>query len=325
MSHLSGKLETFSLRQILVLMADAGVTGELQVGSTTQSGRIFFQSGSVAYGTTRAGEESISELDRLFVSHDAQAAAEAPDRIKEQLIEALHGLSLLESGSFEFIDGAMSKLDVGPAFTVVELLRLVDDRAAAWEKVRKVIPTNTTQLALAPELSADRSEVMVDKESWSMLATVSGGSSISEVARLRGTSDFQAAKSLAELVKWGLITTDEAVAPRSELSGTGIESTTVKTDLPSSKPELPALQSELPEPKSGLAPSVRSARRTAAFARLEALEQPKEDQTPEAEEKPAPPRVDPKVAPVSFSKKDLTEEERNELIRNIGKGIYPSD
>lgn len=321
MSHLSGKLETFSLRQILVLMADADATGELQVGSLTLNGRIFFQSGVVGYGTTREGDDSISELDLLLDTYDGEAGDETRAGLKEQLTEALYGLTLLDSGTFEFVEGASSKFDVGTTFTVVELLRLVDERIAEWEKIRKVIPSNTTQLTLAPELPVDRSEVMVDKEAWSMLATVAGGASISMAAGLRGISEFQAAKSLTELVKWGLLSTsDEPVATT--------EPVALKTRSSSLESELFALKTELAAPESDLASPKTTA--PAAFAELESLEPPlelveelSEEPSPEPEKKSATPRVEPKVESVSFSKKDLSDEERDELIRNIGRGIYP--
>ncbi len=326
------------------------------MGSSTLSGRIFFQSGVVGYGTTREGDESISELDRLLDTYDGEAGAKTRAGLKEQLTEALYSLTRLESGTFEFVDGASSKFDVGTTFAVVELLRLVDERAAEWEKIRKVLPSNETRLTLASDLPVDRSEVMVDKESWSMLATVAGGASVSSVAGLREISEFEAAKSLAELVKWGLLSTSDEPAS-SQPVALDSESSSLEAELSALKAELSAPEAELPDSKTA----------PAAFAELEALkpplelaeepplelteeppeelaeepplelteelpeklagEPPEEEQVPEREPEktPATPRVEPKVQPVSFSKKDLSDEERNELIRNIGRGIYPSD
>lgn len=298
MSHLSGKLETFSLRQILVLLADADATGELHVASPTMGGRVFLQSGVVAYGTARAGEASVAELDDLLKKPSGDKDKATRAAVQEQLTELLHDLIQLESGTFNFEEGAPSTFDVGVTFTVVELLRMVDERVEEWRKIRKVIPASTTQLSLARELPGDRSEVMVDKDSWGWLAAVAGGASSAEVADSRGVSEFRAAQNLAELVKWGVLNTDSVPAPT--------ESRTPFAELESLEPAV-----EFSDEFSDTPP-------------FELMEDPLPDPAPEPKgATAATPRVDPKVEPVSFSKKDLTPEERDELIRNIGKGIYP--
>ncbi len=293
MSHLSGKLKTFSLRQILVLLADADTTGELQVASPTLSGRIFFESGVVAYGTTRAGEDSLSELDRLLESYDEDSPARARPVIKEQLTEVLHGLMQAKSGTFDFDEGTPGgtrSFDVGVTFTVTDLLAEVDNRIEEWRKIREVIPSTSTPLGLASDLPAARPEVTLDARAWTMLSTVGGGASIVDVATKLEVSEFKAAEKLTELVNQGLL----AVAGEVETSPR-IDSDPADSAIESAEQPL-ELKKEL-----------RSIRR------------------PELDEKPSTPRVDPKVEPVAFSHEDLSREERNELIRNIGKGIYPSD
>jgi hypothetical protein len=292
-SHLSGKLKTFSLRQILVLLADADTTGELQVASPTLSGRIFFESGVVAYGTTRAGEDSLSELDRLLESYDDDSPARARPVIKEQLTEVLHGLMQAKSGTFDFDEGTPGgtrSFDVGVTFTVTDLLTEVDNRIEEWRKIREVIPSTSTPLGLASDLPAARPEVTLDASAWTMLSTVGGGASIVDVATKLEVSEFKAAEKLTELVNQGLL----AVAGEVETSP-HIDSDPADSAIEPAEQPL-ELKKEL-----------RSIRR------------------PELHEKPSTPRVDPKVGPVAFSRKDLSREERNELIRNIGKGIYPSD
>jgi hypothetical protein len=292
-SHLSGKLQTFSLRQILVLLAEADTTGELQVASPTLSGRIFFESGVVAYGTTRAGEDSLSELDRLVGFYDEDSPVGARPAIKEQLTEVLHGLTLVKSGTFDFDEGtpgAIRSFDVGVTFTVTDLLAEVDNRIEEWRRIQEVIPSTSTPLGLASEFPADRPEVTLDAGAWTMLSTVGGGASIVDVATKLEVSEFKAAEKLTQLVNQGLL----AVAGEVE--------TAPSTD---SGPSDSAIGQA--EPSLELKKELTSSRR------------------PKLDEKPSTPRVDPKVEPVAFSHEDLSREERNELIRNIGKGIYPSD
>ncbi len=293
MSHLSGKLKTFSLRQILVLLADADTTGELQVASPTISGRIFFESGVVAYGTTRAGEDSLSELDRLLESYDEDSPAGARPAIKEQLTEVLHGLTLAKSGTFDFDEGtpgSIRSFDAGVTFTVTDLLAAVDNRIEEWRRIREVIPSTSTPLGLASDLPAARPEVTLDARAWTMLSTVGGGASIVDVATKLEVSEFKAAEKLTELVNQGLL----AVAGEVETS--------------------PPIDSDPAD--SAIEPAEQP---------LELKKELRSIQRPGLDEKPSTPRVDPKVGPVAFSHEDLSREERNELIRNIGKGIYPSD
>jgi hypothetical protein len=44
----------------------------------------------------------------------------------------------------------------------------------------------------------------------------------------------------------------------------------------------------------------------------------------EALAEPEVPRIEPTTESVTFSKQDLSREERDEMIRNIGRGIFPS-
>ena len=44
----------------------------------------------------------------------------------------------------------------------------------------------------------------------------------------------------------------------------------------------------------------------------------------EALAEPEVPRIEPTTEPVTFSERDLSREERDEMIRNIGRGIFPS-
>ncbi len=293
MSHLSGKLKTFSLRQILVLLADADTTGELQVASPTISGRIFFESGVVAYGTTRAGEDSLSELDRLLESYDEDSPVGARPVIKEQLTEVLHGLTLAKSGTFDFDEGtpgSIRSFDAGVTFTVTDLLAAVDNRIEEWRRIREVIPSTSTPLGLASDLPAARPEVTLDASAWTMLSTVGGGASIVDVATKLEVSEFNAAEKLSQLVNEGLLAVAGEVEPAPSTDSGPADSAI--------EPVEPPLELKKEQP------SIRR---------------------PELAEKPSTPRVDPKVGPVAFSHEDLSREERNELIRNIGKGIYPSD
>ena len=335
MSHLSGKLETFSLRQILVLLADADTTGELHMTSATVAGRIFFQSGVVAYGTTRAGEDSVAELDRLLELAGGDMGEEPRSGVKEQLTEVLHEFTQLESGTFDFFEGELSMFDVGVTFTVAELFRLVDERIEEWRKIRQDIPSTVTRLNLALELPGGRSEVMVNKDAWDMLATVAGGASITDVAKLREVSEFRAAKSLAELVRRQLLTTEDSPTPSPRVRSVFSKLESLE-DPPPELREDPQELLEAPPPELREDPQElleEDPQELLEAPPQELLKAPPpelpEDPQPaspaEPEKKAATPQVEPKVKPVSFSKKDLSPEERDELIRNIGKGIYPSD
>lgn len=336
MSHLSGKLETFGLRQVLVLVAEAETTGELQVTSQTIGGRIFIDSGVVAYATTRAGADSLAELDALLESYDGDSVAGARPAIQEQLTEVLHELTQLEAGTFAFVELADSSrsFDVGVTFTVEDLLGLVDERIEDWRRIHEVIPSTDVALSLSSDLPTEHREVTLDSDSWSILSAVGGGASISEVASKLDTSEFLAGRRLAELVTQGLMAVsgetplradsasqDPASQPYSSTAYSRLASLESSPEVEEDKwaTRLPGLAEDTSDIK------LAELREDAAI-RPPRPERVRPDSRPtDPTSEPSTPRVEPKEKPVSFSKKDLTPEERDEMIRNIGKGIYPSD
>ncbi len=302
MSDLAGNLGSFPLRRVLGFLADTGATGELRVQSEDGEGRVLLQDGSIGYATTMTGEDTVQELDSLLERYQ-QGGIDVPslhgetpmsleDVMRDQLTEVLYHLTLLESGSFGFaqsLEGSNSA--DGDTFSVEDLLRHVDVRIDEWRKIREVIPLNEADYELVWHIPEGQAEVTVSAPNWTLLAAIGGGASIGEVAAALDVYEFHAARKMAQLVEDGLL---EPVGvdwdPESEPVAEGVAD--------EAAPE--AEWSDYPEPEAEWNSDLESVAG------------------------PEMPRVEPTNDPVTFSKRDLSREEMDDMIRNIGKGIFPS-
>jgi len=298
MADLSGDLAAFGLRPVLRFLAEAAKTGELHVTSDDVEGRILLQAGSVAYATRATGPDTIQELDALLARYEAggfeqwafggdadHVPATLEQVIEEQLTEVLYEFTLLEHGSFVFAQAPSAADATGfVSFTVEHTLGLVDARIEAWRRIRRVIPTDESLYRLAARLPNGDTEVTLPASQWTLLAALGGEASVSEVAATLDVYPFHAARRFAILVEAGLLEASD---------GAGWDRT------------------------GWVAPAWAS-------EDTPADEGPEWDFASVADGASAIPRLEPTTEPVMFSKKDLSREEIDEIIRNIGKGIFPS-
>ncbi|MEA3501326.1 MAG: DUF4388 domain-containing protein, partial [Actinomycetota bacterium] len=116
MDVLQGDLESFSLRDVVRLLAAGDKTGVLRVESGLLTGRVFFVDGSLTYATTRDGDGSVAALARLGSRPERDRRGRNPggrwpdparplilQQISEVLIRLAHG----SSGRFWFVEGVV--------------------------------------------------------------------------------------------------------------------------------------------------------------------------------------------------------------------------
>ncbi|MDH3539094.1 MAG: DUF4388 domain-containing protein [Acidimicrobiia bacterium] len=311
MSDLTGNLASFDLRQVLGFLAETTATGELAVSADHVYGRILFQNGSVGYATTATGDDIVQQLDALLERHrtggfDALPLNQGPltleDVLRDQLTEVLHSLTALESGSFAFASSlAQSGQDVIDVFAVEELLRDVDVRIEEWRRIREVVPANDTVYELVRTVPEHRSEVTLSAPLWALVAALGAGASVTELADSLDVYEFRAALKVADLVKDGLLEPAGAWVDAEPTADTGWQQS--DAGLPD---EWPPVDGNAGDWNSADEPTDQWQ------ADLEALAEPDV------------PRIEPTTERVTFSKDDLSREERDEIIRNIGRGIFPS-
>ena len=315
MSDLSGNLESFGLRKILVLLADWDKTGELEVASDALFGRVFLQDGTVAYATTQTGDESVREVESLvdLYESDLEVDESAPEpeaewaepssglmeeALVEQITETLFRLTHADSGSFNFTAGTKEAqdADISHTLSVGDLLNRVDDRTEQWRRIEEVVPSIESPYRLATQIHTDSAEITVDARTWRLLAVIDGGSSVIEVADSLQVSRFVAAKKVADLVKQGLLEPENGDA-LAESQWADYERA---DDEPAENEENVIDAWDDDEPGNDDI----------------ADDEPRSEPTP---------RLQPVVESKSFSSRDLSRSEVDELVRNVGRGIYPSD
>jgi hypothetical protein len=221
---LNGNLEVFPLEEVLRLLARSRKTGCLRIESTGVQGRIFLNGGAMALATVAADDELRRRLiaSGLIEEHDlrkvevsgapisgALAGGATPaalsDFVREESVEGLYRIRRSGRGSFDFLMELSPRYPTGQSFDAEVIVSESDRRALEWEDVESVLPSMETVLRMVPSLSSDDS-VTLSPSTWQILAALGGGSSISQIGRTLGWSDFRSAREMAALFRNGLVT-----------------------------------------------------------------------------------------------------------------------
>jgi len=183
---LQGTLETIPLPDVLALLAATKKTGELRITGARGDGRLWLDAGQV-------------------VAADVPRAATPVDAVFELL--------RLAAGSFTFGDGAPPGAP-GRPIAVDALLGEAQQRLAVWQSIEAVVPSMACTVRLTPDLGPER--VTVSRSQWKELVAVAGGGDVNGVMKSLGIGEFDASRTVRELVDAGLVQVGKApVAPPS--------------------------------------------------------------------------------------------------------------
>ncbi len=217
MDVLQGDLDSFSLADVVRLLATAGRTGVLRVERGSLTGRVFFVDGSLTYATTRDGDGSVAALARLATRPERDRRGRNPGGrwpeparplILQQISEVLIRLNHGPAGRFWFVEGVVTRAygaDEIQRFEAGEVLAAAAARRAEWAKIVQIVPDTSIRFVVRPRLAAGVSEVVVDAATWPILAAIGGGASIQEVAERLNLFELSAAGLVADLFGRGLI------------------------------------------------------------------------------------------------------------------------
>ena len=172
---LQGTLETIPLPDVLALLAATKKTGELRITGARGDGRLWLDAGKV-------------------VAADVPRAATPVDAVFELL--------RLSAGSFTFGSGAAPGAP-GQPMAVDALLGEAQQRLAAWQAIEAVVPSMACTLRLTPELGPDT--VTVSRKQWKQLVAVSSGGDVNGAMKSLGIGEFDACRTVKELVDAGLV------------------------------------------------------------------------------------------------------------------------
>jgi hypothetical protein len=185
---LQGTLDTFSLPDVLRLLATTGKTGCLHVDGDRGRGKVWIDGGALVGATAdRAlGQPSIDEV----------------------VFEMLR----IGRGSFRFaVDEKAPDTDVEP--TEIEgTLRRAGQLLEEWRELEAIVPSLSHRVAMAPELTVE--QVTVDADRWKALVAISSGRSVGELAEALGVGELGISRTVSDLVELGVAVIEPPGAAR---------------------------------------------------------------------------------------------------------------
>ena len=176
---LQGTLDTFSLPDVLRLLATTSKTGCLRIEGDRGQGGVWLDGGSV-------------------VDADADRAVEGTPT-DEVVFELLR----FDTGSFAFdADDRSARASNGAGEDVEDVLRRATALLGEWSELEAVVPSLAHHVSLAIDLSAD--EVTIDADRWRSVVAVAGGRTVGELASELGLTELGVSRAVRDLVELGV-------------------------------------------------------------------------------------------------------------------------
>ena len=222
---LTGNLDVFPLEEVLRLLARSRKTGCLRVDGLGFQGRVFMANGALTLAMTGSDEEFRRQLvasglvtatDLRQVEAGSATLAEVAttgitDFVREQIVESLYRIRKPGTGAFDFVIDLMPRYPTGQTFDVEVAIAEADRRANEWADIEAVVPDLDAAYHMAPEIP-EGEEVTLTSPAWRILASLGGGATVRQIAAALGSTEFRAARDLAELVRRHLVEPVTAVA-----------------------------------------------------------------------------------------------------------------
>jgi hypothetical protein len=174
---LQGTLDTFSLPDVLRLLATTSKTGRLRIEGDRGRGSVWLSDGGV-------------------VDADADRTSDGT-AVDEVVFELLR----FGSGSFAF-DGNEIHTGGGEAHDVESVLRRANALLSEWSELESVVPSLGHEVTLATDLSAD--EVTIDADRWRSLVAIGAGRTVGDLAGVLGLTELGVSRAVRDLVDLGV-------------------------------------------------------------------------------------------------------------------------
>lgn len=198
---LSGTLETFSLPDVLRLLASTKKTGLLTLEGDRGTGRVWVDDGEI-------------------VAADSDRASGEVDGVVFDLLR-------FEDGSFEFAADAVPAEDDVTRRDVDGALEAAGALLEEWREIESVVPSLDVWVRLVPEIDGD---VTIGTDQWRVLAHIGTGASGHRIAGELEQGELDVCRQLKDLIDGGLVELDET-APDAGDSGES-----ARNDLPAFQP-----------------------------------------------------------------------------------------
>lgn len=216
---LQGTLDSFSLPDVLRLLADTGKTGRLHVEGDRGQGNVWIDDG----GVVAAGADGASD--------------DAPT--DEVIFEMLR----FKSGSFAFAADEPSP-NGGEPVDLEGVLRRAGELLDEWRELEAVVPSLDHRVAIAPELTVDK--VTIDASRWTTLVAVAGGVSVRELGSALDKNEMAILRTVSDLVELGIVAVQEPSKGQPSRRGRVGQPTSrrIRTDRASTEERRPEPQAE---------------------------------------------------------------------------------
>lgn len=218
---LTGNIEVFPLPEVLRLLARSGKTGCLRIAAGSVDGRMYLRDGSITLATVSSDTEFLDQfsssglveaqrvetrgegLNLTEVLRQGSSPEDLTGFIHEHVVEAVYRIRKPGSGNFEFLVDTSPRFETGQSFDVEAAVADADRRAADWADIEQTISDMNLPVRMVRSLREP--EVSISAPTWRVLASLEGGASVSEIARMLGTTEFRTAREVAGLMRSSLI------------------------------------------------------------------------------------------------------------------------
>lgn len=216
---LSGNLGFVALDEVLRLLSRSHQQGSVDVRGDGTSGRIFIGKRGIDLATTLNDEELRTHLlhsglvdeahlhsveaGETGLAADDESVPATVQLLREMTVESIHQLT--DRGThFEVYEHTTTPYASPRPFELEEILAAARRRADDWKTVRRTVPDLGMTVDFNRDLG-DREEIKVAADAWKVLSEIRAGSSVAEIADRLGTTDFWAARVVADLAGKDLV------------------------------------------------------------------------------------------------------------------------
>ncbi len=232
---LQGRIERFTLPEILQLIASSRKSGTLGIQKDDCIVMVYFKDGSITYGygprqtfhlgrllrergiisekqleeavRIQAKTENTKRLGEIMISRDYIDRADLVTVVRGQVEELLYSLLSWQSGSFKFYENQFPTdeeilVNLSVENVILEGLRRVDE----MNMVKATLPDKEAVYTISASQAGRTRDVSLKALEWNIMALVDGHRSLADVCRLSPVTREEALRTLAHLKLSGIIT-----------------------------------------------------------------------------------------------------------------------
>jgi len=235
---LQGKIENFTLPEILQLIAASRKSGTLGIQRDESIIMIYFDAGEITYGygprqtfhigqllkdrgkitskqldeavKVQAATENTRRLGEILVNRGFIDRADLQEVVRNQVEELLYSLLSWQTGSFKFYENQFPTdeeitVSLSVENVILEGLRRVDEQ----NMVRETIPDFDKVYSISASQAGRTRAVTMQASEWNVMALVDGRRSVNQICQASPMDRTETLNRLAHLKLAGIITGTE--------------------------------------------------------------------------------------------------------------------